>query len=63
MDKKKGNVCWSFWEGKAPLFEGSMQIRKDVAAGVPGSHFATIRESMPEIKIHAEDAEKPAERS
>lgn len=40
-----------------------MQIRKDVAAGVPGSHFATIRESMPEIKIHAEDAEKPAERS
>ena len=28
---------------------------------MPGSHFATIRESMPKLKI--EDAEKPAERS
>lgn len=38
-----------------------MQIRKDVTSGVPGSHFATMRESMPEIKT--EDVEKPTERN
>lgn len=40
-----------------------MPIRKNVASGVSGSHFVTMRESMPEIKSNAEDDEKPTERS
>lgn len=38
-----------------------MKRRMKVASGVCGSHFATMRESMPEIQTSAEDDEKPIE--
>ena len=40
-----------------------MQISKDFASGVAGSHFATMRESIPDIRTNAEDDENAAERS
>ena len=40
---------------------GKNANKEGSASGVPGSHFATMRESMPKVKT--EDLEKPAERS
>ena len=40
---------------------GKYANKKGLASGMPGSRFATMRESVPKIK--SEDLEKPAERS
>lgn len=43
------------------VFGGKYANNEGLASGVSGSHFATMREGMPKLKI--EDAEKPAEGS
>lgn len=55
--KEKGPYC----KEKLSSFEVNMQVRKNVALGASGSHFATMRESMPGIKTGAKGDENPTE--